>query len=180
VAALANTYQGEPAGHCVALARAALQGGDLIDADNGLLSTSAICALVLTDHHDEALAAWETTQADGYRRGSLFAISSIHLWRGFTMLWHGDLREAASLLQAASSSFSLFGYGPHAGVYHSGFTAWVEIERGDLDAARTALMQGSDFGGHADGLRFWRSRPPARWRRAFPTRAGRLRRAGAR
>jgi DNA-binding CsgD family transcriptional regulator len=155
VAALVNVYQGTDAEQCAALARAALAGADLIDADNGLLSTSAICALVLTDHHDEALAAWEATQADGYRRGSLFAISSIHLWRGFTMLWHGDLREAASLLQAASSSFSLFGYGPHADVYTSAFTAWMELERGNLDAARTALMKGSDFGGHADGLRFW-------------------------
>jgi DNA-binding SARP family transcriptional activator/DNA-binding CsgD family transcriptional regulator len=155
VAALANTYQGEPADHCVALARAALAGGQLIEADNGLLSTSSIAALTLADRHEEALAVWEDTQADGYRRGSLFAISSIHLWRGFTMLWHGDLREAASLLQAATSSFSLFGYGEHAVVYHSAFTTWVKLEQGDIDGARESLMQGSDLGSHADGLRFW-------------------------
>ncbi|MEA2450027.1 MAG: hypothetical protein QOG63_1959, partial [Thermoleophilaceae bacterium] len=155
VAALTNLYAGQPVEHCAGLARAALAGGDLIAADNGLLSSSAVITLVMADRRDEALDVWNEIEADGHRRGSLFAISSIHLWRGFTQLWHGDLREAQALLTQSESSFPLFGYGPHAGVYQSAFTAWVLLERGETDAARAALLRGSDFGGTADGLRFW-------------------------
>jgi DNA-binding SARP family transcriptional activator/DNA-binding CsgD family transcriptional regulator len=155
VASLVNMYQGEPVEQCAALARSALAGGDLIEADNGLMSTAAIVTLALADCHEDALAGWATCTADGHRRGSLFAISTIHLWRGFTELWHGDLREAQTLLTQADSSFSLFGYGQHAAVYNSAFTAWVLLERGQIDAARAALLEGSDFGTHADGLRFW-------------------------
>jgi DNA-binding SARP family transcriptional activator/DNA-binding CsgD family transcriptional regulator len=155
VASLVGVYGGRPVDRCAELATAALAGGDLIAADNGLLSTAAVATLTLCDRHEEALAHWDACTADGHRRGSLFAISSIHLWRAFTQLWHGDLAEAKALLTQADSSFSMFGYGEHAEVYQSAFNAWILIEQGDLDAAREALLRGSDFGTHADGLRFW-------------------------
>jgi DNA-binding SARP family transcriptional activator/DNA-binding CsgD family transcriptional regulator len=155
VAALFNAYRGRPTADAAELAAAALADGDLIGADNGLLSTSAIITLTLADRHEEAVAAWESATADAYRRGSLFGVSSVHLWRGFTLLWHGDLFEAESLLKQAWASFDLFGYGTHAALYRSAFEAWVELERGNLDGARTALRDGFDIRENADGLRWW-------------------------
>jgi DNA-binding CsgD family transcriptional regulator len=154
-AALTSIYRGDPVDDAVALSAAAFAGGELLEADNGLLSTSAIITLTLADRYDESLSAWEAATADGHRRGSLFAISSIHLWRGFTYIWRGDLLEAEDHLDAAWASFDLFGYGFHAGAYRSAFQAWIKIERGKVEEARAALAQGEDYGGHGDGLRWW-------------------------
>ena len=155
VAALTNTYAGGPVADSVALCHAALEGNSLLEADNGLLSTAPMVTLAFADRYDEALAGWEAATADGHRRGSLFSVSSIHLWRGFTHLWHGDLREAESMLAQAWASFDLFGYGFHAGAYRSAFQAWIRLERGDIAGARESLALGEDYGGFADGLRFW-------------------------
>ena len=155
VAALTNLYAGGPIDDSIALCHAALAGDALLEADNGLLSTAPMVTLAFADRYEESLAGWEAANADGHRRGSLFSVSSIHLWRGFTHLWHGDLREAESMLAQAWSSFDLFGYGFHAGAYRSAFQAWIRLERGDVDGAREALLLGEDYGGFADGLRFW-------------------------
>ena len=42
----------------------------------------------------EADAAWERCGGDpAHRNGSLFAISSVQMWRGLGLLRRGDLRE---------------------------------------------------------------------------------------
>ncbi|HEY5318365.1 MAG TPA: AAA family ATPase, partial [Solirubrobacteraceae bacterium] len=93
---------------CADLALEALAGGELIAADNGLLSVAPIVVLALADR-DEALAAWEHSLAEAHRRGSLFARKSVTLWHGFTMYWRGDLVEAQASLR--SSDEGLWGMG---------------------------------------------------------------------
>jgi DNA-binding CsgD family transcriptional regulator len=93
-------YTCGPGEECVELSLAALEGGDLIAADNGLLTTCAITNLVYADR-GEALDWWEVARTDAHRRGSLFAISAVNLWLGFTQYWRGDLEEAERLLRTA-------------------------------------------------------------------------------
>ena len=103
-------YTGGPVDECVELSLAALAGGDLIAADNGLLATCAITNLVFADR-EEALDWWEVARTDAHRRGSLFAISALNLWLGFTRYWRGDLDEAEQSLRPPSASSRTGGTG---------------------------------------------------------------------
>ena len=73
----------------------ALAGGELIAADNGLLSNSAIPPLAFADR-EEVMAAWDAALADAHRQGSPYSISGIHIWRGYT---HLPARRAARRLR---------------------------------------------------------------------------------
>jgi ATP/maltotriose-dependent transcriptional regulator MalT len=142
---------------CVELALEALAGGQLIAADNGLLAISAIFVLVLADR-DEALDAWEVSLEEAHRRGSLFSIASINLWRGFTMYRRGELREAEDLLHTAFEEFTPRGYGrQEAQIFCDAILADVLRERGDLRAARQVLERSSDAADGSDGDRYWLS-----------------------
>jgi DNA-binding NarL/FixJ family response regulator len=155
IAAQEWVYACGPADACAELSLAALAGGDLIAADNGLLPTCAIVNLVFADR-EEAIEWWEVARTDAHRRGSLFAISSLGLWWGFTQLWRGELAEAEESLRSALDEFSLWGYGElQAQIYCDAFLAAVLRERGDLDGARRALERSRDPGGTDDGARYW-------------------------
>lgn len=155
IAAQDWVYACGPADACAELSLAALAGGELIAADNGLLATCAITNLVFADR-EEALDWWEVARTDAYGRGSLFAISSLSLWWGFTQYWRGELAEAEESLRAALNEFELWGYGEQqAQIYCDAFLAAVLRERGDLDDAWQALQRSSDPGGADDGARYW-------------------------
>jgi DNA-binding CsgD family transcriptional regulator len=148
-------YSCGPADACIELSLAALSGGELIAADNGLLATCAITTLVFADR-EEAVDWWEVARTDAYRRGSLFAISSLSLWWGLTQYWRGELREAEESLRTALDEFALWGYGEQqAQIYCDAFLAAVLRERGDLAGARRALEHSLDPDGEDDGARYW-------------------------
>ncbi len=148
-------YAGGPGDACVELALAALAGGELVAADNGLLATSAITTLAFADR-PEVIDAWESARADAHGRGSLFAISSLDLWFGCTLLWRGELADAAASLRSALDGFALWGYGrDQAQIYCDALLSAVVREQGDLLAARTALEHTDDTGGDDDGARYW-------------------------
>ncbi len=148
-------YAGGPSDQCAELCLAALAGGELIAADNGLLPTCAITTLVFADR-EEALVWWEVARTDAYRRGSLFAISSLSLWWGQSQYWRGELGDAEESLRAALSEFESWGHGElQAQIYCDAFLASVLRERGDLGGARTALQRSADPGGGDDGARYW-------------------------
>jgi DNA-binding CsgD family transcriptional regulator len=152
VAALKWTSSGS-ADQCCALALEALADGDLIAADNGLASISAILVLAIADR-EEAMGAWEVSLAHAHSNGSLFAIAQINLWRGATMLWRGDLPEAEQLLRAAMDEFDARGYGyAQAQIYSDAYLASVLRERGDVTAARAVLDRSGDPGDLSDGAR---------------------------
>jgi DNA-binding NarL/FixJ family response regulator len=153
IAAQDWVYSCGPADACVELSLAALAGGELIAADNGLLATCAITNLVFADRQ-EALDWWQVARTDAHGRGSLFAISALSLWWGFTQYWRGELGEAEESLRAALGEFELYGV-QQAQIYCDAFLAAVLRERGDLDGARRALERSRDPGGEDDGARYW-------------------------
>jgi DNA-binding CsgD family transcriptional regulator len=155
VAALDWAYAGGSAEQCAGLALEALAGGELIAADNGLLAISAIYVLVLADR-DEALDAWDSSLAEAHRRGSLFQMASITLWRGFTMYWRGELAEAEDALLTARDEFQLRGFGPlQSQIYCDAYLAAVMRERGDLGGARRALERSAGTGDASGGAISW-------------------------
>jgi DNA-binding CsgD family transcriptional regulator len=148
-------YDCGPCDACAELSLAALAGGELIASDNGFLATVAITNLVFADR-PEAIDAWERARADAHARGSLFAISSLDLWFGLTLLWRGELADAEASLRSALDAFTLWGYGrDQAQIYCDAFLSAVLRERGDVAGARTALEESGDTGGHDDGARYW-------------------------
>ena len=155
-AALWWAYCGEgTAAECAALARAALHGGRLTAADNGLLSIPGIVTLVLAED-DAADAAWEVAQVEAHRRGSLHAISSLHLWHGFALLVQGDLEAAETSLRDAQAEFEDWGFGAVAGMYTGAFLSRALIDRGRRDEARAVLEAARAMVDESDGGRFWR------------------------
>lgn len=148
-------YDCGPSDACAELSLAALDGGDLIAIDNGLLATCAITNLVFADR-PEAMDVWELARTDAHRRGSLFAISSLDLWFGFTLLRRGELADAETSLRAALEKFRVWGYGrDQAQIYCDAFLSDVLRERGDLTGARAALERSDDTGEQDDGARYW-------------------------
>jgi DNA-binding CsgD family transcriptional regulator len=155
IAAQEWMYACGPGEACVELSLAALASGELIAADNGLLATCAITNLVFADR-EEALDWWEVARTDAHRRGSLFAISALNLWLGFTQYRRGDLEEAEESLRTALGELEVWGYGEQIGqIYCDAFLAAVLRERGDLEGARAALENSIDPGGEDDGARYW-------------------------
>src|SRR3954453_9715552 len=155
IGALSWIYAGGPADRCAEIALSALQGGELIATDNGLLAFGATSALVLADR-PEAIEASDAQTADAYRRGSLFSMSGIHLWRGFLHLQRGELPEAEELLRTAFESHERWGYGSNSHIYTAGFFCSTITARGDREAPRSGLMSRDvDAEPISDGARFW-------------------------
>jgi DNA-binding NarL/FixJ family response regulator len=127
-----------PAPDCVAMALTALAGGQLIEADTPMAGLFAIVALVLADR-EEADAAWDDALEVAQRQGSLFSLSSISLWRGFTMHRRGELAEAEELLRTALDEVNLYGYAGIAVQVGRAFLAATLLERGDSDGAWRVL-----------------------------------------
>ena len=93
---------------CCALALEALERGALIERENGVFSISPILTLALADR-DDAIAWWDASLEAAHRNGSLFAVASMHLFYGMTLLWRGDLAGAAEMLAEGQDEFTLVG-----------------------------------------------------------------------
>jgi hypothetical protein len=157
VASLWWAQTGGRADDCAGLALAALAGGDLTVADNGLLMMAAMMTLVLADR-PEVDAEWAFAQSEAHRHGSLLGISAIHLWRGFTHLQYGELAEAADSLRQGQEEFDAWGFSDLASRYTSSFLARAALERGRVDEARAWLDRSPpSLGENSDGSRYWRS-----------------------
>ncbi len=137
---------------CVPLAREALAGGVLIEADPGLFPAGAILTLVFADL-SEAMAAWDDLRELAYRRGSLLGILTVGLWRGYSLLWRGELREAQELLEGARDDFLAWGLLAPAEVYLPAILGAVRLARGDLAGAREELRRNSAPDARTDGHR---------------------------
>ena len=154
IAAQEWMYAGGPSEACAELSLAALSGGELIAADNGLSAACAITNLVLADR-PEAMDACELARADAHRRGSLFAIAVFDVSFGHALLRRGELVDAESSLRSALAGLDLWGYRRDLlQIYCDAFLSAVLRERGDLPGARAALHT-HDFGGDDQGARYW-------------------------
>ena len=86
-------------------------GGELLERDPNLLTLAALLPMIVGDR-EEALQIFDLAMADAHRRGSLFAVTGMHLWRGFTLFWRGDLVDAEEQLTLAFDQAEAWGYGP--------------------------------------------------------------------
>ncbi len=151
VAAWDWALNGGTAADCAALALESLAGGALISADPAFMTVVAIGVLVLADR-DEALDSWEATLAEAYRQGSLFAVSGVHLWRGWTWLQRGELAEAEESLRQAVEDTKLWNSEEAAGMpYAAAFLARTLLERGDIADASFALAHSGHPYPNSDG-----------------------------
>jgi DNA-binding CsgD family transcriptional regulator len=126
-----------PADRVCALARAALEGGELLAAD-GLMPMIATAALALADL-DEALDSWDAQRAEAHRKGSLMRVGGVHLWSGFTHYLRGDLVEAETELRASQETLRQWVGMPIERGWTPPVLAEVLIERGAIDEARVLL-----------------------------------------
>ncbi len=123
-----------PADRVCALARAALEDGELLAADE-LMTLAAIVPLALADL-DEAVDRWDAFRADAYQKGSVFTIGSVQLWGGYTRYLRGELVEAESEMRASIETMALWGM---PSPWTAPFLAQVLVERGALEEARALV-----------------------------------------
>jgi DNA-binding NarL/FixJ family response regulator len=121
------------------LALKAMEGGTLLEADNGLFWMGAMLTLVVADR-PEAEPLWEETLAQAHRNGSLFSRLSVSLWDGCFKLVQGELAVAEESLMSNLSMIHLYGINvPQATSYSNGFLGGVRLEAGDVEGARRAM-----------------------------------------
>jgi DNA-binding SARP family transcriptional activator/DNA-binding CsgD family transcriptional regulator len=154
VAALQWGWSGGHVDAVVDLSLRVLSSGQLSDRDPNLLTLAALSPMIWGDR-DEALEIFDLAMTDAHRRGSLFAVTGMYLWRGFTLFWRGDLLDAEEELRASFDQAETWGYGADTLQWNAAHLSWCLTERGLLEDARKALMRARERGGSSDGARFW-------------------------
>jgi DNA-binding CsgD family transcriptional regulator len=153
----ANSDDGE-AKPCATLSLKALEGGTLLEADNGLFWVTAIVVLIYADL-EEAPDIWSEARELAHARGSLFMVLTVNLWRGFDLLRRGDLGQAEESLESGLEDMVLWSGTESRMVieWPTAFLAQVHIERGRLEEAEATLRRGEpDPERWGDGPTFWR------------------------
>ena len=93
---------------------------------------------------------------DAHRRGSLFAVTGMYLWRGFTLFWRGDLIDAEEELRASFDQAEAWGYGADTLQWNAAHLSWCLTERGHLaGVAQGADARAASAAGSSDGARYW-------------------------
>jgi DNA-binding NarL/FixJ family response regulator len=147
---------GGPSDRCAALAREALADNTLFSIDNGLFWVTALVVLIYADDGDTE-EVWEEPRALSHRRGSLFMILTVDLWRGFDLLRRGDLEQAQESIEKGLEELSLWSGSEGMVIeWPTGFLGEIHVERGDLDAAAQILDRGDPGDRIGDGPNFWR------------------------
>lgn len=125
----------------VRLARFALEGTALVEADPGLFWVTA--AFVLSSADADLGGFWDDMRARAHEQGSLFTAMSTNVWNAHDQWWHGDLREAEDSLRVAMDQAVEWGTPVVATAYAEAFLIQVLLERGDRAGAR-ALVDAVD------------------------------------
>ncbi len=146
-----------PRDRAVELALHAMEGGTLLEQDNGLFWMAAMLALAVADR-PETGPLWEQTLAQAYRNGSLFSRLSMSLWDGAFKLAAGELPDAEESLTTNLEETEVYGLKvPQAMAYTNGFLGGVYLEMGDVEKARAAVAQATiQPGDDSDGTNFAR------------------------
>ncbi len=148
---------GGPSDRCAALAHEALAGNTLLTIDNGLFWVTAVVVLIYSDR-EETDEIWEEARTVAHRRGSLFTVLTINLWRGFDLLRRGDLEQAQESIENGLEEMMLWSGSESEMVieWPTAFLGEIQVERGDLDAAEKVLDRGDPGELLGDGPNFWR------------------------
>ncbi len=135
---------------------------------------------MIVGDRDEALQVFDFAMLDAHRRGSLFAVTGMYLWRGFTLFWRGDLIDAEEELRASFDQAEAWGYGPDTLQWNAAHLSWCLTERGDLAGARQALMRAPGARRRIRRRALLVQRPPGAARRRGPLRGRGRGRGGVR
>jgi len=146
-------YRGGDAGECAELASEAIELAAATELDSGLAWVVATVVLVAAER-PEAMDVWDRALARSHRQGSMFGVLTVHLWRGFTELRHGELPAAEDSLRAGIEQISLLGGATLD--YAHGLLCSTLLARGQPDAAEEALHGIDRPEGTGDGALLWR------------------------
>jgi DNA-binding CsgD family transcriptional regulator len=126
----------------IELARRALVPGNLV-ASGSLAFIYAVTALRGSGLPDEAVSIFNQAVAQARRRGDVFNVAYMLMWRGQCQTDRGDLRAAVADLREAidlSVAHGMLAAWP----YNIGFMARALLEQGEADEAARVIDQG-DF-----------------------------------
>jgi DNA-binding CsgD family transcriptional regulator len=144
---------GEERERAVELARFAVADRVLQRSDPGLLWVVAGNALFLCGV--DTVPFWEAELDAAHRSGSMFASLACHLWLGFVLWQRGELDAADQSLSAGTEqnfAWSLRGIGQ---MYVQPFTAHIQLDRGDVAAAREVIDRSRDTLRMGDSVRLF-------------------------
>lgn len=147
-------YRGGSAAECASLAAEAIELAAATELDNGLAWVLANVVLVAAER-PEADELWDRALARSHRQGSMFGVLTVHLWRGFTELRHGELPAAEESLRAGIEQIMLLGGATLDYAY--GLLCATLLARGRTDVAAEALHSIPPPEGIGDGALLWRS-----------------------
>jgi DNA-binding CsgD family transcriptional regulator/tetratricopeptide (TPR) repeat protein len=132
---------GAPVAEVVPLARRALSRGTLIAGDaSGAAFVPPATVLAMADL-DEVLPVYEEALAEAHRRGSTLAFVAVKVFRAQTLVWRGDLSEAAAEAREALVAGETWGASARSAGHSAAFLADALMEQGDLDGAAAALAR---------------------------------------
>jgi DNA-binding CsgD family transcriptional regulator len=124
------------------LARRALAPGNLL-ASGSIAFYYAVNVLPKTGLLDEAVSIFDQAIAKARRRGDIFNVAFMLMWRGYWQTRRGDLRAAVADLREAIDLCVAHGM-LVAWPYNIGFLAQALLERGEADEAARVMDEG-DF-----------------------------------
>ena len=146
-------YRGGGAEECADLASESMELAAQMEFDTGLSWIIANVVLAAADR-PEAMEMWDRALARSHKQGGMFGVMSVHLWRGFGYLRHGDLQDAEESLRAGIEQITLLGGATLD--YAHGFLAETLLEQGRIDEAGEALNKIPRPLGYGDGALLWR------------------------
>jgi DNA-binding CsgD family transcriptional regulator len=132
--------------HAIELARRSLASGNLL-ASGSLAFIYAVNALFRSGLLDEAVPIFNQAIAQAHRRGDIFNLGYLLLWRGKCQMDRGDLRAAVADLREALELSAAHGTRV-ARPHNIGFLAYALLEQGEADEATRVI----DRGGYPEQL----------------------------
>jgi DNA-binding CsgD family transcriptional regulator len=131
-----ETREGVSLARAVSYAERALASGAL-ERGEEIFALHALLALTLAGKTEEATRAYAAAIADMRKRGNLFNLSALHLFRGLLRLHCGELLAAEEDIRWSENP--AVGLSPAFIAYSRAFLAEVLLERGELDAVRDLI-----------------------------------------
>jgi DNA-binding CsgD family transcriptional regulator len=126
----------------IELARRALAPGNLLTS-GAIAFYYGVIALAVSGLLDEAVSIFDRALAQARRRGDIFNVAFMLMWRGTCHTRRGDLRAAVADLREAIDLCVAHGMRV-AWPYNVGFLAQALLEQGEADEAALVIDQG-DF-----------------------------------
>jgi DNA-binding SARP family transcriptional activator/DNA-binding CsgD family transcriptional regulator len=138
----------------VELARFSLAGDRLLDSGNMLLWVVAVDVLLVADADPGDL--WRRARTRAHATGSLFAALAVNLWQGFAQWRSGRLDDALQSIGDATEQSRMWGSAAVGDPFAAAFTAGIQLDRGDLDAAERAMAKARTLPRVGEGARHLR------------------------